>query len=258
MKKTLWIVILAAVVTIAAVFALAVSGVFSGNGEGNVRQDPKNDGWTIITLDPGHGGKSPGGVGVHNGEEWIERDIVMQLAIYLKDELEKYDKVKVYLTREDGTENPELYERVKMGKQNRSDAVISLHLNGGNGKRSGASALVTHGKYDPEGLKKTEDALALSILKEIEAQMGIKSNGLYLADSKKVTYPNGEAADYYGIVRSGIYLGIPAILIEHCYLDNEYDFESCLSSDAKLRALAKADADGIAAYYGLELKAEDE
>lgn len=259
MKKAIWIIILAAVVIAAFLIALALSGVFAANDGGNNKRDPRYyyDGWTIITLDPGHGGSSPGGVGVHNGEEWVERDLAMQIALNLKDELEKYENVKVYLTREDGSENPGLYERVLMGRNNGSDVVISLHLNGGNGKRSGASALVTHGKYDPDGLKEIEDGLALSILGEIEEQMGVKSNGLFLADSKKETYPNGEPADYYGIVRSGIKLGIPAILIEHCYLDNDSDFELCLSSESKLRALAKADADGIAKYYGLELKAED-
>ena len=72
-----------------------------------------------------------------------------------------------------------------------------------------------------------------------------------------VTYPNGEPADYYGIVRSGINLGIPAILVEHCYLDNDEDFELALSTDEKLMALAKADADGIAEYYKLELKTDE-
>ncbi len=146
---------------------------------------------------------------------------------------------------------------MKMGKENGSDVVISLHLNGGNGERHGASVLVTHGKYDPKDLKPVEDALALSILAEIETQVGVSSNGLYLADSKMVTYPNGEPADYYGIVRSGINLGIPAILVEHCYLDNEEDFKLALSTDEKLMTLAKADADGVAKYYELELKTDE-
>lgn len=257
MRKTLLIIISAAVVLCAAAgIYLALSGRNAERDEIRAK-DPANDGWTVITLDPGHGGKSPGGVGVYGGEEYVERDLVMRLALYLKDELEKYDHVKAYLTREDNSENPGLWERVKMGKENGSDVVISLHLNGGNGERRGASVLVTHGKYDPKELKPIEDGLALSILAEIETQIGVRSNGLYLADSKKVTYPNGEPADYYGIVRSGINLGIPAILVEHCYLDNDEDFELALSTDEKLMALAKADADGIAKYYELKPKTDE-
>ncbi len=257
MRKTLLIIVAAAVVLCAAAgIYLALSERSAERDEISLR-DPANDGWTVITLDPGHGGKSPGGVGVHGGEEYVERDLVMRLALFLKEELEKYDHVKVYLTREDNSENPELWDRVKMGKENGSDVVISLHLNGGNGERHGASVLVTHGKYDPKDLKPVEDALALSILAEIETQVGVSSNGLYLADSKMVTYPNGEPADYYGIVRSGINLGIPAILVEHCYLDNEEDFKLALSTDEKLMTLAKADADGVAKYYELELKTDE-
>ena len=47
---------------------------------------------------------------------------------------------------------------------------------------------------------------------------------------------------------------IPAMIVEHCFVSSNSDCEQFLSSDAKLRAIAQADARGIAAYYGLEKK----
>ena len=38
------------------------------------------------------------------------------------------------------------------------------------------------------------------------------------------------------------------IIIEHAFLDNEDDYDQYLSSDDKLKGLAKADATGIARY----------
>ena len=35
---------------------------------------------------------------------------------------------------------------------------------------------------------------------------------------------------------------IPTVLVEHAFVDDDSDFENYLSSDAKLKALAEADA----------------
>ena len=39
--------------------------------------------------------------------------------------------------------------------------------------------------------------------------------------------------------------------MEHAFVDDDSDFENYLSSDAKLKVLAEADAKGIARYYQL-------
>ena len=72
------------------------------------------------------------------------------------------------------------------------------------------------------------------------------------------TYPNGKLADYYGIVRYGQLAHIPSLIIEHCFISSDSDSAQFLSSEAKLQAMAQADARGIAAYYGLEKKTEGE
>ena len=55
-------------------------------------------------------------------------------------------------------------------------------------------------------------------------------------------------------VRYGQLRHIPAMIVEHCFISSNSDCEQFLSSDAKLRTIAQADARGIAAYYGLEKK----
>jgi len=205
-----------------------------------------------ITLDPGHGGRSPGAVATQGGVTYIERDLCMKIANYLKEYLEEYPFVKVYLTHEDASGNPGLEERVQMASENGSDVLVSLHLNASNGSVSGSMVLVTIGTWDPLGLKPIEDALARSILGELNGQLGLPDRGLWLRRSEEEYYPNGKVADYYAIIRHGINYGVPSILIEHCFIDNARDRSLALSSEAGLRALAKADADGIAKYYGLQ------
>ena len=247
----------------AAALLSLTSGALADEESGSVDEldsqyvytDPWADGYFIVTLDPGHGGKTTGGgASWYGGRYYEEGKLVMKIADYLKEELEQYWHVKVYMTREDNSTAPELIERVQKGVETDSDLVLSLHLNGLNGKKQGACVLVTGGKYDPtpnKNLKSTEEGVGRAILKELHDQIGIKNNGFLYRDSTETRYPNNKWADYYGIIRGGVLNGIPSILVEHCYLDNKKDFELTLNSEAKLKALAKADADALVKYYGL-------
>lgn len=224
-----------------------------------------------ITIDPGHGGDSRGCFYEYDGTVVEEKDLNIKIAMFLKDELNKYqtkdgNAVNVYFTRNQ-FENPSLKERIEIGKAKRSDVIISLHNNASSddsGNYRGCMALVTsahfNNKYDIEA------NLASNILAELN-KLGIvfshdtlsgianNDNGLLrrLADNGD-TYPNGEIADWYGIVMHGIFCNIPSIIIEHAYLDNEYDYRKFLCSDEKLKQLALADANGIIKYYGLVAK----
>ena len=64
-------------------------------------------------------------------------------------------------------------------------------------------------------------------------------------------YPNGDLCDWYGIVMFGMEYGIPSIMVEHAYVDNEQDYYNYLSTDEKLESLAEADAKALIDYYGL-------
>lgn len=235
---------------------LAGGTVYEGSGT-------ESDGMTVLTLDPGHGGADSGAsYTTGSGVVVYERDLNLKIAQYVKEYLETYDNTTVYLTRSDNTTYVSLSDRVRTGVENGSDAVISLHLNTSeSGMAAGAYALVTNGLYDVSGdvvgapynstLKTVEYNLGASILKSLAA-LGLTNRGyLIRSTTESPLWPNGKNADYYAIVREGIKQGIPAIIMEQCFLNNAGDYANYLSSDEKLRALARAEAEGIAAYYGL-------
>ena len=121
---------------------------------------------------------------------------------------------------------------------------------------NGACALVSNGNYRPE-IGEIGKKVAAVTLAELE-KLGVENKGFLYRNSNDTRYPNGKIADYYGAVRYGILANIPSTLIEHGFLRNEGDFRAILSSEDKLRAVAKADAAGIVQYFGLEEKTADD
>ncbi len=206
-------------------------------------------------IDPGHGqekGSDCGAIYSWNGVENYERDINFTIAKYLKAELEKYPNVKVYMTRYSRVSNFEEFS--DMGKYAASinaDALISIHNNAAdNTDVNGAMVLVPNKNYDQK-VYQEGNALGQSILKQL-VRLGLANKGLYLRLTENgSTYPDGSLSDYYAIVRQGKLNHLPGIIIEHAFGTNYSDFTNYLSTDAKLKALALADARGIIEYYGL-------
>ena len=204
----------------------------------------KDTDWLYITIDPGHGGDGAGGYdpGAPNTTyNYWEADLVLKIGLYLKQELETYRHVHVDMTRSDrnGTYYTaplrEVQRRVDFAKEKESDLLVSLHLNGATSQSAkGALILASNGNYDP-ACANIVDGVGTNILTQL-----------------------GKLADYYGIVRYGQLAHIPSLIIEHCFISSDSDSAQFLSSEAKLQAMAQADARGIAAYYGLEKKAEGE
>jgi len=87
----------------------------STHGKGKIR---------TIVLDPGHGGKDPGAIGIKGLQE---KEVVLRVAKKLKSKLEAQG-FKVRLTRDDDT-FVELPERPAMASKWEGDLFISLHCN---------------------------------------------------------------------------------------------------------------------------------
>lgn len=204
----------------------------------------------VVELDPGHGGVQPGAERAENGV--LEKDLNLKIAEYLKAELETYDNVTVYMTRE-SDEKTELEDRVKKAAEDGADVFISLHNNAGGDiaeYKDGCMVLVPRGVYE-EKLSLESQELGVCVLRELEG-LGIENRGLtFRVAQNGEVYPNGELLDYYSVIRNSILYQLPGILIEHCFMDNDSDYDKFLSDDEKLKALALADARGIAAYYRL-------
>ena len=70
---------------------------------------------------------------------------------------------------------------------------------------------------------------------------------------EKGYYDDGLVKDWYYLISNNVDAGYPAIIIEHAYMDNMHD-NAILLKEENLKAIGEADADAIAAYYGLTLR----
>ncbi len=78
-----------------------------------------------IVIDPGHGGKDPGAIGPMGTRE---KDIVLDIALRLRDMLRKHGKYNVVMTRE-GDTYLSLAKRVEFANAIGTDLFISIHIN---------------------------------------------------------------------------------------------------------------------------------
>ena len=73
--------------------------------------------------------------------------------------------------------------------------------------------LVSNGNYRPE-IANVLDSIGTNILMQLN-NLGIYNRGLVKKSSQDNTlYPNGELADYYGIVRYGVENKVPSMVVE--------------------------------------------
>ena len=93
-----------------------------------------------IVIDPGHGGKDPGAIGINGSKE---KDIVLKVALLTGGYIEKYlDGVEVLYTRTDDT-YPTLKERCDFANKAKADLFISIHANAAGSSRAyGAETFV--------------------------------------------------------------------------------------------------------------------
>lgn len=102
-------------------------------------QNKRNiDKWNfdVVVIDPGHGGKDPGAIGVNNERE---KDITLAIALKLGEIMKKeMPDVKVVYTRKNDT-FVDLYKRGKIANENNGKLFISIHCNSTKKKPSNAS-----------------------------------------------------------------------------------------------------------------------
>ncbi len=212
----------------------------------------------VIILDPGHD-STHSGASYHG---YKEQDLVLKIAKYCKAELEKYGGVRIYMTREtqscpfggsivdSGTCNA---KRVEFAAAKGADVYVSFHLNASASVNAkGVGVYYPNSNYRP-AIGAEGKGLATSIYQKLAA-LGLSTwaGGVLIRNSETNTqYPDGSLADYLAIIRRSKLAGFPAVLIEHAFISNSGDVSQFLNSDAKLNNLGIADAQGIAAYYGL-------
>ena len=206
----------------------------------------------VIVLDPGHGGYDGGAENQNGISSKSESKLTLKIANYVKQELEKSSQFVVYMTRTDDS-YVGLSERVNYAASKNADILVSLHLNSADSKTAnGAEILVPRtGRYNSK-VAENAGQLAQDILKKL-VSLGLYNRGLVYRDSASGTkYPDGSTADYYAIVRQGLQAGIPSIIVEHAFISSTVDAKF-LDSEADLQKIGRADAEGIAQYFGVTL-----
>lgn len=193
-------------------------------------------GKTVIVIDPGHGGTDIGA----QYDPYVEKAMTMYTSLLIEQELLQYDNVEVYLTRRDDSDVT-LAQRVDYAHSVNADFMLSVHFNANAGvhNRTGAMMLITAFG----SLYAKEASFGLLNLQQLELA-GLNNRGFY-------TRLGSTGQDYYGIIRRGTAYGMPAVITEHCYIDNDTDRAFLAQADSYQR-LAHADATALAQYLHLK------
>jgi N-acetylmuramoyl-L-alanine amidase len=190
----------------------------------------------VVVLDPGHGGSNEGG----QYGDFLEKDLTLKVAEAMKEELEKYENVVVYLTR---TEDVELSldERVDFAQSVGADFFFCLHFNMSEQHTLyGAECWVSaYGDCYAKGY----DFAAIEM--EQLTSLGLYNRGI------KTRISATRDADYYGVIRRATAIGMPSVIIEHCHLDHPAD-APFIDQENWPKRYGVADATAVAQYFGLK------
>lgn len=187
----------------------------------------------VIVIDPGHGGENLGTI--ENG--FLEKEMTLTTALAMYEELSKYEDVTIYMTRTTDVDL-DLKERTEFAQSVNADFLFSIHYN----------ASLSHSLFGSEVWISNETPYNAYGYQFGYTQMqNIENMGLFIRGVKTRL---GNDGDYYGIIRESVALSIPAVIIEHCSVDEPRDVPFC-DDEEDLIAFGKADATSVAQYFGL-------
>lgn len=153
----------------------------------------------VVIIDPGHGGKDSGAIGV-NGI--LEKEVVLNIAKeILRLNKTLFDNtIDIYLTRNKDT-LISLSDRGRLPKRLKADMLVSLHCNASPASSRGIEVYVHH--RDNPNTKASIEA-GLSILNESTQRLGFKRRGVKFAD--------------FQVLRNTMFC--PALLVEMGFVTN--------------------------------------
>ena len=180
-----------------------------------------------LFLDPGHGGRDPGG----SGYNLIEKDIVLDIALKTANILRnQYRYIDVKLSRE-SDRFVELEDRAKAANSWGADYYLSLHTNSFNGVTSGFESFIYSKSNNQETMSR---------------QITIHD---YLVNKMQVVDRGKKRADF-NVLRNA---SMPALLIEYMFIDYRPENQLLKSSDYRA-TLARLTAEAIALSFNLQPK----
>lgn len=225
------------------------------------RPSPRTKNHTTIVIDPGHGGKDPGALGLRRT---AEKDITLNIALRLKELLRKRPDVHVLMTRERDV-YVELEERAKFANSHGADLFVSIHVNSHPsrlvkgieiyhfGEAKDQRALEVAARENGTPISNTGvgwEYLVADLLttKKIEASLELAWN----AKEAMVTRMNGT----YDVIDHGVktapfyvlrFTSMPSILAEVAYISNP-DEEALLRTPWFVTGVAQSLYQGILSF----------
>lgn len=202
-----------------------------------------------ICLDPGHAGTANRGV----VDGYWESHMVYDLAYKLKERLEKYKNVTVFVTKPVLDCNPDLDERGEMAGKNNCEVFLSLHSNAASAAACGVSIFRSVKRPDSSSLGKQLGQAVVDVMRPGTGNTYLRDGG----NSTKL-YPNTSNTDYYGVIRSSVRYSCVkySYIIEHGFHTNVAECRWLYNSD-NVSKLADAECKVLANYFGLSLKEEE-
>jgi len=179
---------------------------------------PLPRGRVVVLIDPGHGGKDPGAIGIGGVRE---KDIILPISKRITEILQQ-NGVQVVMTRSSDY-FVSLPGRVQMAEKANADVFISIHANALGGGRSEVSGLETY--YYDSGL-----SLARSVHNSILQSVNVRDRGV-------------RRARFFVLRKSSM----PSILVETGYLTGREDVAK-LRTSAYQNQMAEAIARGVLQY----------
>ncbi|MCC5665472.1 N-acetylmuramoyl-L-alanine amidase [Nostoc sp. CHAB 5784] len=181
-------------------------------------QRPLTNGRVVVLIDPGHGGKDPGAVGLGGLRE---KDIILSIGKRIAQVLQQ-NGVQVVMTR-DSDYFVTLPGRVQLAERANADVFVSIHANAVGPGRSDVSGLETY--YYGSGL-----GLARTVHNSILQNVNVRDRGV-------------RRARFFVLRKSSM----PSILVETGYLTGRDD-NAKLRTSAYQNQMADAIARGILQY----------
>ncbi|MES2241977.1 MAG: N-acetylmuramoyl-L-alanine amidase [Pseudomonadota bacterium] len=226
----------------------------------------KTDRLIIVALDPGHGGEDPGAIGPGGTRE---KDVVLQIALRLRERINKIPNMRAFLTRDADFFVP-LHVRVQKARRVQADLFISIHADAFFTPRpqgasvfalseKGATSSSARWMADKENSAdlvggvnvKAKDAQVQRALLDMSttAQINdsLKLGGAMLGEIGnvgKLHKPRVEQAGF-AVLKAP---DIPSVLVETAFISNP-DEEAKLRSEAYQVQLADALMRGIGSYF---------
>lgn len=223
---------------------LVVIGIIPSDKFANFETKASADAPVVIVIDPGHGGSDTGAIGyLSNGDRIEEAAYNWKISVALKNYLQRYDNVVVYMTKGSFYEESSLSGRVDFVERVGADLCVSIHNNAGHPSARGCE--VYRSRVEPFATNTAN--MAQEIANNLSG-IGFLNRGVKTWASTLAETPDD---DYLTMICGPISIGVPSLLIEHGFVTNDKDGYLLKNFVDKI---AEADGKAIVNYFNLKLK----